>query len=332
MHPWEMAEHSPHAKITLQRLRNFIAVVDEGTITSAARLLGEVTGEGSPSSVRQNLQELRSAFGGRQLLVEHNGKQVPTDLGESLLRYARTMVELWKGASRLGTRTLTLAFLPQHAFFISPVILELERSEMTVHSRILGEQDRSTIIFESHVIGALAGGEIDLVVGPPPEPSRRREELKEHRLYTSRLEAMLPGSDTRDRIGLDELIHEGPLLVPPGPTRSRRLLNRSVRAAGLPAPMVKLDAYSSKALVAFGEDRHGTVVIPSDIADPFKEGNILAGPKASTFRWVPVVDADGRELTQEVYATTRGRPPADIVATVDAIRRSTDAFSLDVAA
>ncbi|MFJ3516195.1 MULTISPECIES: hypothetical protein [unclassified Streptomyces] len=44
------------------------------------------------------------------------------------------------------------------------------------------------------------------------------------------------------------------------------------------------------------------------------------------------MDADGRELTQEVYATTRARPPADVVATVDVIRRSTDALSLDVAA
>lgn len=320
--------------ITLKRLLNFITIVEEGAFTEAARAVEDQLGEGSRSSLTQNLNKLTEAFD-RPLLVERDGRKVPTELGEELLEYARQMVDLWKGSVRLGSSTVVLAFLPQHAFFVSPAILSL-RDKFTIHNRVLGEQDRSAEVFETHVIGPLAGGEIDLVVGPPPKPVQRRQQLTKNRLYTSQLEAMIQADDPRTEVTVQELVENDRLLVPPRQTRSRRMLEGAIRDEVKEDPgtikRVSLETYSTKALVAFGEDRHGTVVVPSDIANPFKHGNILAGPASKRFKWIPVVRGNGHRLTHDVFATHRRRPRTDVTDLVKALREAVQRFGLDISA
>jgi hypothetical protein len=83
-------------------------------------------------------------------------------------------------------------------------------------------------------------------------------------------------------------------------------------------------------LVAFGEEGHGTVVVPSDIAYPFKAGHTLAGPEAASFKWVPLLKANGELLTQQVFATTRKNPEDGLLRVVEVLRQEVADRQLNV--
>src|SRR5262245_46907537 len=296
--------------ITLDRLLVFITVTEQGGYTEAADALGK-----HASGIREHIKTLKKVYGGRELLIEQNGKLIPTEFGKDVLRKAHRMVNLWRGIARIGDIVTTVAFLPQHAYFMSPVILArvsplTADKRLTIHKRVLGERERNIDVFQTHVMGPLRGGEIDVVTGPPPQTM---EGLHATPLYTSQLEAMWPNGETGapEAVTVRQLIEKGPLLIPPSRTRSRILLETAARQdMGIEdlRSRIALEAYGTKVLVAFGEDGHGTVVVPSDIARPFKAGNALGGPEAAAFTWIPIVKENGDRLTHQVYATTRKSP------------------------
>jgi len=319
---------------TLLRLQNLLAIDEGHTWAAAGRIMMRLTGEGGANSVKANIEKLEAAYG-RPLVREEDGRQVLTDLGHRLKNIALPMMNLWEGIARADGGTTVVAFLPQHAFFISRVVKRL-RDQQSVQPHVLNERDRNIDTYEIRVIGPLAGGETDIVVGPPPPANAKRiTELRRRELYTSRLEAMLPTSDTRTMITVTDLARAGNLLVPFPPTRSRKLLQDAIEdelgpADPGPSRRVFLEAYGTKVLVAFGEDGHGTVVVPSDIAYPFKAGHTPAGPEAEGFQWVPVVRSDGTALTQQVFATTRDDPSPDVERVIEVIREEVRRRNLDV--
>ncbi|MEU4196791.1 LysR substrate-binding domain-containing protein [Kribbella sp. NPDC026611] len=133
-----------------------------------------------------------------------------------------------------------------------------------------------------------------------------REDVVSRVLYQSELVAMVPLEEGLAEIELSELIKRD-LLLAPTDTRSRQRLNEAIKSAKLPkltSETVKLEAYGTKVLVAFGSHKHGTVVVPSDIAYPFRAGNQLAGEWAERFTWARVT-SEGKPITNNVFVTTR---------------------------
>lgn len=345
----------PDPRITLARLRVFVSVAElDCSVSRAADELRQ-----TPNAVRQNLDLLQSAFAGRSLFAQdRRGLSV---FGTEVYRQAREMMDRWGALSDSGSSTLRITFLPQHAHLVSAVMRRLRvtvaderlgrdaggrdgRSDDHIEctTNVLGEQDRSMVVFEENVIGSLLHGATDLVIGPPPRRVGDPPALDRHRLYTSRLEAMIDSAEVEAEaeneaehgIELRDLVRRR-LLVPPLPARSRQMLEREIaeHIADDPgiAARVAHEAYGTKVLVAFGQDGHGTVVVPSDIALPFKSGSSFAGTRAGSFRWVPV-RRDGVDLTQEVYATTRVDPGERALRVVRELRAVVRETGLDVAA
>ncbi|WP_018505446.1 LysR family transcriptional regulator [Parafrankia discariae] len=350
----------PDPRITLARLRVFVSVAElDCSVTRAADELRQTS-----NAVRQNLDLLQSAFAGRSLFAQdRRGLSV---FGAEVYRQAREMMDRWGALSDAGSSTLRITFLPQHAHLVSAVMRRLratvadERPGRDADGRdlgqrdsggragdwpddhiecttnVLGEQDRSMVVFEENVIGSLLHGATDLVIGPPPRRVGDPPALDRHRLYTSRLEAMIDSAEAGagDGIELRDLVRRR-LLVPPLPARSRQMLEREIaeHIADDPgiATRVAHEAYGTKVLVAFGQDGHGTVVVPSDIALPFKSGSAFAGTRAGSFRWVPV-RRDGVDLTQDVYATTRVDPGERALRVVRELRTVVRETGLDAAA
>lgn len=143
----------------------------------------------------------------------------------------------WAQITRIGSTTVVVEFLPQHAYFVSPVAAQL-RDRMEIKLAPLSEHDRDRSRFEEAVVGRVADGVSDLVVGLPPKSMAKLEKIP---LYTSRLEAMIRdlGDESPDHLTLDEVAQHD-LLLPPSAARSRELLEKALaeglKETGTPTP------------------------------------------------------------------------------------------------
>lgn len=82
----------------LEQLRTFAAVMEEGTLESAARSLFV-----TPSAISQRLKAMEDAAG--QILLQRTNPVQPTDAGEAVLRFARQVRQLeWDARQELGDR------------------------------------------------------------------------------------------------------------------------------------------------------------------------------------------------------------------------------------
>lgn len=125
-----------------------------------------------------------------------------TEFGRKVLPKAQQAVHKWAEITRIGSATVVVEFLPQHAYFVSPVAAHL-RDHMEIKLAPLSEHDRDRSRFEEVVVGRVADGVSDLVIGLPPKSLAKLEKTY---LYTSRLEAMIPrvDDDRRDHLTLHE--------------------------------------------------------------------------------------------------------------------------------
>lgn len=125
-----------------------------------------------------------------------------TEFGRKVLPKAQQAVHKWAEITRIGSATVVVEFLPQHAYFVSPVAAHL-RDHMEIKLAPLSEHDRDLSRFEEVVVGRVADGVSDLVIGLPPKSLAKLEKTY---LYTSRLEAMIPrvDDDRRDHLTLHE--------------------------------------------------------------------------------------------------------------------------------
>jgi LysR family transcriptional regulator (chromosome initiation inhibitor) len=79
-----------------EQLRTFAAVVDEGTLEAAARILFV-----TPSAISQRLKAMEDAAG--QILLQRTNPVRPTAAGEAILRFARQVRQLeWDAQQELG--------------------------------------------------------------------------------------------------------------------------------------------------------------------------------------------------------------------------------------
>lgn len=330
--------------ITLPRLRAFVAIAEYKTINAAARSLRQQrqTVQGHLKSLQQFVAA--PLFEGTADSRDPDRPRDLTPYGRRFLGQARQMLHLWGGLSR--DTTCTVAFLPQHSYFMARAFRTLRQSDgpLTIEKQILGEQHREKTSFEHDVIGPLAAGVLDLVIGLPPTGFGDRLDLEY--LYTSRLEAMISRDDPyseEEGITLEELVAlvrkrrsmgDNGLLLPPEDTRTWRLLGDNFQRF-LPTEsltqITDLTSYSTKALVAFAIEDSGIVVVPSDIAYPFRSAHYFAGKDSQLgFKWVPLRDQDGGHLKHEVFATTsRDYPNPTVDAVVEAIKEAVAVYHLE---
>lgn len=177
---------------------------------------------------------------------------------------------------------------------------------------------------------------LDLVVGLPPTADwKYTAKLTQQRLYTSRLKAMVPITRAEDHIEIAELVRL-PLPLPPSATRTRHTLGSAIDQdfrGNAPNLKIEHSAYGTKVLVALGVHGQDTVVVPSDIAHPFKKCSYFGGKGSETFKWVPVcrTGSDDAWLTQEVFANTRAEAAnPNIGPIVEALKQVVEREQLDV--
>ncbi|WP_405974851.1 LysR family transcriptional regulator [Streptomyces sp. NBC_00988] len=313
-------------RVTLQRLHAFVLTAEKRSPKEAADAM-----KMTASAIRQHLSTLDDVYGRPLLQKAEGGSWEVTEFGRKVLPAAQRAVHQWAQITRIGSTTVVVEFLPQHAYFVSPVAAQL-RDRMEIKLAPLSEHDRDRSRFEEAVVGRVADGVSDLVVGLPPKSMAKLEKIP---LYTSRLEAMIRdlGDESPDHLTLDEVAQHD-LLLPPSAARSRELLEKALaeglKETGTPHPVPVVEAYGTKVLVTLGEDGHGTVIVPSDVAYPFAKGNRLGGPISERFKWVPLRDRDGNELTQQVFVTTRPQPSEDVTKIITGLKEKVAELGLDV--
>jgi DNA-binding transcriptional LysR family regulator len=313
-------------RVTLQRLHAFVVTAEKQSPQHAAKAMGMIA-----SAIRQHLATLDEVYGRPLLTKGEGGVYEVTEFGKQVLPAAQRAVHQWAQITRIGSTTVVVEFLPQHSYFVSPVAAQV-RDHIEIKLAPLSEHDRDRSRFEEAVVGRVADGVSDLVIGLPPKSMAK---LQKTFLYTSRLEAMIPRDDPHDHLTLDEVAQHA-LLVPPSAARSRELLEKAFTEAfkdtKIPHPTPAVEAYGTKVLVTLGEDGHGTVIVPSDVAYPFVTKRRLGGPISRDFKWVPLRDRNGEALTQQVFATTRPNPSGDVTEIIEGLKEKVAELRLDVGA
>ncbi|ROP40906.1 DNA-binding transcriptional LysR family regulator [Saccharothrix texasensis] len=264
----------------------------------------------TPTNIKGQLQQLANELGGGELFVADENRQYrPTEHGRAVLERARRVLAEVDALARLSSPVCRIAFLPQHAHIVASArrYLRDASSDVTLELHVLEEHHRSRAGFEANVVTPLQHGAFDIVVGLPPRG--HKQTLRQQFLYSSRLEARVPVNRAGDHIELTELVEKHSLLVPPAHTRSRVLLDGEIRQHVDPELIdrrytVHLEAYGTKVLVTFADIGEGTVVVPSDISYPFKNGSSFGGAGSADCAWVPVTQ-DDEPLTHDVVVTTQ---------------------------
>ncbi|NHC47537.1 LysR family transcriptional regulator [Motilibacter aurantiacus] len=294
------------SRLTPNRLRVYVTVVERQSIRAAARELAL-----SEVAVRQNLSELTDVTGGTSLLSRggQDGRLVvPTVHGRRVYAAAGAILAQAEALARLGSSLHVLAFHPQHAGLVAPAWRAAGMPE-NVELLLLAEDEGGRRPGEERALRQVEDGLLDIVVGSPARVADNPG-LRTERLFTARLEALLPPGD--DAVSVEVAALAGRrLLLPPWGVRGRQILETAFAERGSVTPHVVLESADEGALEEFARHGAGTVVLGSDMTAPFAR---LA--EREGFRWAPVVDG-GSELGYPVSVTTR----TEAGPVVDALRR-----------
>jgi len=161
-----MAMKNHVAALNLRHLQAWVTVVDEGSVTAGAKVLGV-----SQPALSQQLQAIESMFGGPLLERLHRGV-IPTQLGRAVLSDARVtlasserLIRQARSVSGMETGTLELIVLPTlvDAILIEPIReWRVKFPSMSLHIREFPQQAEMTKM--------VANGLGDLAIGVrPPE-------------------------------------------------------------------------------------------------------------------------------------------------------------------
>ena len=329
--PRTIALHELNADLRLLDLRAFVACAERHSYTKAAETLGQTR-----QNIKPKIEALQSALpGGHLFKVDGDGLTL-TPHGQNLLPYALAMIDAWAALTRIAATGCSLAYLPQHAYFVAAakkILLNAHLASPVIIEDVgLSEEHRRREAFEQEVLGPVAARAIDIAVGLPP--AKQHDNLQSEVLYVARLEAMVnTAEDNREWLSLEGLAEKGNLLLAPAATRSHQMLDAAFRRYIPDQPLADITSMAhpgTKVLVSHGLQGLGTVVVPSDIAYPFQEGQMFGGPVSHDFKWVPIYRPDGTELTHEVVATFhRDRPNSNVPVVLNAIKTAVSNIGLD---
>ncbi|MDG4820402.1 LysR family transcriptional regulator [Asanoa sp. WMMD1127] len=314
--------------------RAFIALAEERSYEDAARRMADLHGGYSRQSVQHRISKVESYVG--EPLVRRNvdRRYLLTPAGERVLQIARQVVALHEriGAAAAEPTVWTLACGPHHTQFIALAEQQLRAAEESDKIRVeyLSQHNRAEHQFFGDPVDRLLRNEFHLIIGPPV----RRPGLRSTLLYEARLEAMIDRDYPYDRLPLADLVRDYAAFLQPRDVRARRVLEDAITAAGIPDPdpaaRVAMETYETATSVIRlrserhrhrqgGRERARVLVVPSDVALPYKEGMVFGGGDADRFRWVPI-DAGTVPLRLETCVTVRDAHQAALRPVIEALR------------
>lgn len=192
----------------LRQLRYFVAVVEEGSMTRAARRLRI-----AQQSLSQQVQALEAQLGA-QLVIRSNRGVTPTAVGIVLLREARVVlaqteraIEAVRRAARGESGELRLGFLTTVAHDLMPTIVRA----FAASDRAIGLHTEDLAI--SPLIQGIREGRLDAGLSRPPLVDDIAAEL----IYDEPVAAVLPAShplSSRQQVTLADLASERWVLTP----------------------------------------------------------------------------------------------------------------------
>jgi DNA-binding transcriptional LysR family regulator len=242
----------------LRRLEVFLAVVDDGTFTGAADVLGI-----SQPAVSQSIRALEAELG--TPLFHRLGREVRlTDAGEALCgpaRLARRDVLVARAAVQsvrdLLSGRLELACLPTLAASpLAALVGDFRRRHDAVSMQLLDPDDIDDVLDLVRTgtceLGIVADCDVGALCAIPLEAQEF-------------LAILPPGSAARDAIAVDELA-DMPMVAPPVGSSSRKLLD-DVFARNHRAPHVVVETAQREALLPLVLAGAGAALVPSALAD-----------------------------------------------------------------
>ncbi|MBC3467514.1 LysR family transcriptional regulator [Pseudomonas sp. RW10S2] len=241
-------------------------VVQSGSLVRAAQVLNM-----TQPSVTKVIHEIESYFSAPLLVRSNRGVRL-TELGELVLRRARTMLAELRAltdevdAYKEGiSGHVVVGTLISASTSLLPLALRLlkERAPQVLVSIRIGQFDQ--------LLPALVVGEVDLVIGRVPDDWRGREEtrtLSVDQLYDERL-SIVGGTrhPLHEQAVLDLAdLHSYPWILPPPGSLLRRTVNGLFADANLALPTNVIESLSVLTNVALMQDQKTVGLLPSETA------------------------------------------------------------------
>lgn len=256
-------------KLKLYQLAVFEQVLRSGSLRQAANQLNL-----TQPAVTKVIHELESYFNG-SLLIRASRGIAPTDLGELVARRARMMLAELRamhdevGAYQGGiTGHVTIGTLISASASLLPKTLQRfkQRGANVLVSLRVGEMDQ--------LFPALAGGDMDIVVGRIPDDWRTHDKeaaLDMETLYSETL-CVVAGvrhpMHAQGRVTLSHL-HGFPWVLPPHDALLRSTVDRLFADAGLDLPADVVESLSILTNVSLMQDQRTVGLVPLETAEQF---------------------------------------------------------------
>ncbi|SNT65197.1 DNA-binding transcriptional regulator, LysR family [Asanoa hainanensis] len=295
--------------------RVFIAVVENRSYRAAASQLTDVWGSYSRQSVGRAVEKIEAWAGETLLQRKAGGTYSLTAAGDTFLSVARRLVALYDGidSGPVEPPLWTLACAPHHTQFVTLAAdrLRAENGDADkIRVEYLERTARGEEQFQGEPVDRLVRQEFRLIIGPEVVKSS----LLSIPLYRAQLEAMVERRFRGDRLSLSDLVSDYEALLQPQDIRARRALELAIQQSDVVDPggaRIAMETTETAAIVmrlrteARREGgRNRVMVVPSDVAQPYKKGMEFGGRGASRFKWVPIHASSG-PLSMPTYVTIR---------------------------
>lgn len=321
----------------------FIAVAEYKNRKRAVEYLFEehgevITPEGVSAIIRKIEDWLKEpAF--EEDKDRRRGNLALTPRGKRFLRFAKRIATSYQEERRptLERSLPKIVCLPHHVYITSRLESVLRREHGGHDDRIIIEElahsDRSDDTFEDRALFPLTLGHHEIAIGG--RATEYEHDLQSDRLYTAHLEAMVHAGYEHGSLSLTELVTQYRAMLPPGDSRSRKLLESWIAEHRLPDPgkkrRVAAETYDIMMSVQRISDDHRdfgplvrrAVVVPSDVSLLFKPGSCFGGTCLQTSRWVPI-QHNGERLKLDVFVTTTNPRPMHLRPIVERIKEICD--------
>jgi DNA-binding transcriptional LysR family regulator len=271
-----------------RRLRYFLAVVDEGTVTRAARRLHV-----AQPSLSQALRAFESELGvqlfarvGRGVRLSSAGAAF-VGPARQILRAIDDAQHAISGVVELRAGTLEIAALATLA--VDPMATLIGRfREHHPGVKVTVLEPDST----NGVSTLIRDGTCELGAAHLPLPG---EQLVAHPLGEQELLFVFPPNETADQtgpIGARELAHT-PLVLSPAGTSTRRLLEQALATVGV-TPVIAVETAAREAIVPLVLAGAGAALLPASLArEAQRRGAITRRARPAITRTVGLVHRDG---------------------------------------
>jgi DNA-binding transcriptional LysR family regulator len=250
---------------SLRQLRSFLAAVDTGSVTMAARSLGL-----TQPAVSQQLRQLEQALGAR-LLDRAGGRLLPTAAGQALLdpaRRARTAAEdaaSAVAAYRSGeTGRVRLGTGATACIYLLPPVLEAARKRMP------GLEIIVVIGNSEDVVQKVEAGDLDIALVTLPVSLSRS--LSMTRLLSDPLMALLPARIAPDTSAVTPAqLRQLPLILYEAGGTTRTIVDAWFRRAAITARSI-MELGSVEAIKVLVGSGLGVSVLPGmAVQDPVRD-------------------------------------------------------------